>query len=133
MNAPETVPATLTFATLPPHGADLDGGLFVGLTTDKQGAHHAVVLLPAKPDQDLAWKDAMAWAESVGGVLPTRPVAALLFANAKDQFESRWHWLSEKFDRSSAWGQYFGYGGQDFGRKSYEGRARAVRLIQLTA
>ena len=128
-----SLPTALGLAALPPLGAPLDAGLFAGVTTTIDGAHHAVILLPDKPDGTLDWKKATAWAKKTGGVLPTRPVAALLFANAKDQFEPSWHWTSESFDGSCAWGQSFIYGGQDDRHKSYDGRARAVRLIQLTA
>jgi hypothetical protein len=132
MNAPEAIATpALTFSTLPPLGAALDGGIFCGLTTDKEGKHFAVALLPDKPDSDLPWKKAMAWAETVNGTLPTRPVAALLFANASDQFEPEWHWTSEQSSAGFAWRQGFTYGNQGSYDKSYEGRARAVRLIHL--
>jgi hypothetical protein len=124
---------TLTFATLPALGADLEGGTFCGLTTDKEGRHHAVVLLPDRSDKRLTWKRAIAWAKKAGGVLPARPVSALLYALAKDRIEADWYWTSEEFDGSSAWYQFFGFGLQDSCHKSYEGRAVAVRLIQLTA
>lgn len=138
MNAPEAVTertAALTFATLPALGAPLDGGTFVGLTTAKDGTHYAVALLPDKPggDEELTWKKAMAWADSVGGVLPQRPVSALLFANAKAEFREDWYWISEEHGGSYAWYQYFNYGYQDFSLKVGTCRARAVRLIQLTA
>lgn len=68
-----------------------------------------------------------------GGVLPTRPVAAPAFATAKDQFESVWHWTADEYGGSDAWGQSFHLGTQDNGHKFDELRARAVRLIQLTA
>ena len=123
----------MQLSTLPALLQPLEGGLFAGLTTTPDGLHHAVVLLPDKPDGLLTWKKAMAWAEGIGAALPTRPVAALLFANAKAQFDPEWHWTSEAFDGSYAWGQYFYYGGQDTTHESYEGRARAVRLIQLVA
>jgi hypothetical protein len=110
----------------------LEGGLFAGLTTTPEGQHQAVVLLDDKPDTLLPWKAAMAWAEQIGATLPARPVAMLLFANARDQFERGWHWTSEAFDGSFAWIQYFYDGGQGYDHKSYEGRCRAVRLIQLT-
>ncbi|MBN8493420.1 MAG: DUF1566 domain-containing protein [Burkholderiales bacterium] len=125
--------APLTLATLPALKQPLDAGLFAGVITQPDGKHCAVVLLADKPTQRLVWKDAMAWAESVGGQLPTRPVAAMLFANAKDQFEEAWHWTPESFDGSYAWVQFFDGGYQYYGHKSYEGRARAVRLIQLDA
>ncbi len=128
-----TTPTTpLTLATLPALGAELDAGHFFGLTTDKAGAHHAVVLLPYRTDKRLTWKQALAWAKKAGGELPTRPVSALLYALAKDRIEADWYWTSEAFDGSCAWDQYFGHGNQHNYHKSYEGRAVAVRLIQLT-
>ena len=122
---------------LPSLGAAFEGGIFCGLTTKPDGTHHAVVLLPDAPSERLKRADAMAWAEALGNgaQLPTRPVAALLFANAKPQFEEAWHWTSEvdADDSSCAWTQHFDDGGQFFSHKSSAGRARAVRLIQLTA
>jgi hypothetical protein len=125
--------ATTQLATLPALGAAFEGGIFAGLTTDKEGRHFAVTLLPDKPAKRLPWKKAVDWAASVDGTLPTRPVAALLFANAKDQFDRDWHWTSEAFDGSYAWDQYLLYGDQTTTLKSYEGQARAVRLIHLSA
>jgi hypothetical protein len=125
----ETTTAPLTLATLPALGGDFAGGQFVGLTTNAAGEHFAVVLLPARTDERLTWKKALAWAEHAGGVLPTRPVSALLYALAKDRIEADWYWTSEAFDGSYAWGQVFGYGFQDYYHKSYEGRAVAVRRL----
>lgn len=136
MDAPEALATEvkpLTLATLPALGAALDGGLFAGLTTTKDGKHYAVCLLPDKPAGDMAWQQALAWADGVGGVLPTRPVAALLFANCKDQFEESWHWTSEAYSGSYAWYQTFGHGLQLSYHKYSELSARAVRLIQLSA
>ena len=112
-----------------------DAGIFAGLTTTKDGTHCAIVLLADKPEKLLTWKQAMNWAKKLDAELPTRPVAAALFAHLRDQFELEplWHWTSEAEDGSHAWGQYFDYGYQYDYRKSDEGRARAVRLIQLTA
>lgn len=118
---------SITFASLPALGAELEDGVFCGITTDKAGAHFAVVLLTATTE-DKDWSAAMAWAKEVGGELPTRSVAALLFANAKDQFEASWHWTSEEYSASYAWGCNFSYGVSDsLFRKSYAGCARAVR------
>lgn len=123
---------TLSFTTLPAIGSALEGGTFAGLTTRKDGTHCAVVLLSDK-GTDLTWKKAVNWAEKLDSELPTRPVAALLFANVKDQLEPRWHWTSEPDGASYAWLCYFLYGFQDTGHKSYGGCAVAVRLIPLTA
>ena len=124
----------MKLSDLPALGQPLDvGGLFAGLTTDKAGVHYAVALLPDRSDKRLTWKQAKAWAEKLDAALPTRPVSALLFANVKDQVEADWYWTSEELDGSYAWYQTFDDGFQDLTHESYEGRAVAVRLIQLTA
>ena len=123
---------SIAFAALPPIGQPLEGCIFAGITTQKDGTHVAVVLLADKPDFELTWKDAMDWAEKVGGQLPTRPVAAMLFANAKDQFEAEWHWTSETYGGSLAWFQSFRDGSQSWYRQDFTGCARAVRMIPLT-
>lgn len=123
---------SIALASLPAIGAALAGGIFAGLTTTQAGAHCAVVLLPGN-GEDLTWAKAKAWAKKQGGELPTRPVAALLFANVKDQLQPYWHWTSEEFDASYAWFCSFFYGYQHGDRKSVAGRAVAVRMIQLTA
>jgi len=123
---------SISLPTLPALGAALQGGIFAGLTTDKDGSHCAVVLLPDQ-GTDLTWKRACNWAQKLEAELPSRPVAALLFANVKDQLRPAWHWTSESDDASYAWYCGFDYGGQLSLRKSYEGSAVAVRLIPLTA
>jgi hypothetical protein len=125
----------MNLANLPAIGQPLDTGTFVGVTTTRQGAHCAVVLLEPQPTTRLTWDAAMEWAKSVEGELPSRAVQALLFANARGAFEAAWYWSSEpdEDDGSFAWFQDFYYGTQGITRKSYEGRARAVRLIPLTA
>lgn len=126
-------PPRLSFNALPPLRSPLMGGIFAGVTTTPDGTHHAVVLLPGAPPTQLDWKSAMAWADEIKASLPSRPVAAMLFANVLDEFRGEWHWTCEELNGSLAWGQHFGHGTQFYYPKSYEGRARAVRLIQLTA
>jgi hypothetical protein len=106
------------------------GERYAGAVLDADGkVSHHLVLLAAKPEKDLSWPNAMNWAVSVGGELPTRQEQALLFANCKAQFDARWHWSSEVYepDASYAWHCYFLNGYQCINRKSYEGCARAVR------
>lgn len=130
--------AAIAFSQLPALGAEFEGGTFRGITTLKDGTHAAVILLPDKAP-DMSWVDAVKWAESVGGKLPTRPIAALLYANAKDQFERSWHWLNETLDADTddksdevyAWICGFDDGYQYSTRKRYKFSARAVRLIPL--
>jgi len=122
-------------------GAPFEGGTFAGVITLKDGTHVAVALLADKPGNRLEWSDAKAWAEGLDASLPTRPVAALLYANAKAQFEPDWYWTADtvdadtgrKSDASYAWSCNFNYGYQYNVHKSYEGLAVAVRLIPLTA
>ena len=123
----------MKFADLPALGQPLDAGIFCGVTTTQAGRHAAIVLLANRPNKRLTWKKAMAWAEEAHGVLPSRPVSATLFMHAKAAIEPDWYWTCDEFDGSYAWGQYFGSGSQYYSRKSYEGRAVAVRLIQLEA
>lgn len=114
-------------------GAPLEDGKFAGLITLPDGKTVAVVLLPNKSDKQLAWADAMAWANEAGGQLPTRPIAAMLFANLKAEFEEEWHWTNEptSWSESCAWFCSFYYGGQYYGHKGSHRAARAVRLIHL--
>ncbi len=126
----KAIAATIALSALPALGQELDGGIFAGLTTRKDGTHCAVVLLPGK-GEELDWKAAKAWAEEQGGELPTRPVAALLFANVKDKLEPEWHWTADEYDASYAWYCAFSDGYTYGDRKSYDGAAVAVRLIPL--
>ena len=123
---------TITLSQLPALGEPLEGGIFASITTHPNGTHCAVVLLPAQ-GRDLTWTNAKAWAAEQGGELPSRPVAALLFANLKAQLRPEWHWTADEESASSAWYCSFDLGFQHSRHKSYEGCAVAVRLIHLTA
>ena len=133
--------ASVMLADLPPVGQPLNGGTFVGLTTTREGTHCAVVLLDDKPKKRLAWDNATAWAASLDAQLPSRPVAALLYANCKPLLAPTWHWPSDELhpdtgdaeDASCAWGCVFDNGNHYCGHKSAEGAAVAVRLIPLSA
>ena len=118
-----TIPAAI--------GAAFAGGTYAGIIRGVAGApDQHLVLLPGE-GVNVKWDDAVIFAQAAGGELPTRAEQALLFANLKDQFEPRWHWSCEQAGPSLAWGQYFGNGDQyDFNR-SYEGRARAVRRLEI--
>ena len=126
-------PAALSIATLPPLKAPLEGGTFAGLTTLPDGTHHAVVLLPDAPGSRLPWQQAMDWAAGIGARLPSRAIAALLYANVRSSLQPKWHWTDETEGASCAWGCVFSDGYQHYGGRSYEGSAVAVRLIPLTA
>jgi len=106
------------------------GERYAGPVLDADGkVLHHLVLMAQRPASDLNWQAAIDWADSVGGALPSRQEQALLYANCKPHLQARWHWSSEthESDASSAWGCYFGYGGQGYGHKSSDGSAVAVR------
>jgi len=129
----ETILEALPLASLPALKQPLEGGVFCGVITLPDGKHYAVVKLDAKADKRMPWKAAMSWAKKVGGQLPSRAVAALLFSVAQDLFEPNWHWTNEPHGSSYAWGCDFSHGSQNYGLTSYDGSAVAVRLIPLTS
>ncbi|WP_257572693.1 DUF1566 domain-containing protein [Janthinobacterium sp. UMAB-56] len=112
-------------------GAAFAGGIYAGIIRGVDGSPDQHLVLVEGEGVDLSWSAAGAWAESVGGSLPTRAEQALLFANLKDQFKSDWYWSGTQAGPSHAWGQDFDYGGQNDDHRSYEGRARAVRRLPI--
>jgi hypothetical protein len=110
-----------------------EGETYVGAIGDRNGDVYHLILLPGDKD-DASFTEALEWAKSIGGDLPTKVEAALLFERAKDQFKPEWYWTNETFvdpddednDRY-AWCQTFGYGDQYTTHELYELRARAVR------
>lgn len=121
---------TLKFQCLPPVAARLDDGTFAGITTNSKGQHYAVVLLDPQ-GSDLTHAKAKAWARKLGGELPTRPVAALLYANLKHLLRENWHWTADTQGASYAWYCYFNYGYQGNLLKRSECSAVAVKLIPI--
>ncbi len=110
------------------------GEHYAGAVLDANGEHmHHLVLMAARPDAEVTWKDALEWAEQAGGALPTRQEQALLFANCKPHLQPRWHWSCEEREENAsyAWYCYFSNGRQYDCLKSYEGSAVAVRYIKI--
>ena len=108
--------------------------IYAGLILGKNGElDYHLVLLPSKPNKNMAWSNAMDWAKSVDGDLPTRNEQSLLFANCKEHFDSAWYWSNTQsaHDDSYAWMQGFNGGLQGNVLKSDECRARAVRRLLI--
>lgn len=105
--------------------------IYAGIVLGEKDYH--LFLKTAKPSKNLTWQEAMDWADIVGGSLPTRQEQAILYGNLKHEFESGWQWSNEQHALNSdcAWMQDFDSGYQDYGRKSYDGRARAVRRVYI--
>lgn len=99
------------------------------LSSNAEPSYH-LILLPGQAE-NMNWQDAIDWASSINGYLPTRQEQSLLFANLKGEFERAWYWSSEQCSDANAWTLYFYYGTQDGNIKSAKGRARAVRRISL--
>jgi hypothetical protein len=108
-------------------------GIYAGIArADDNGADHILEVLEEAP-KPMTWQDAMDWAASIGGTLPTRKQQALLFANVPELFEKEAYWSCEQYagNEGYAWCQGFGNGRQDSSHKSHQLRARAVRRLNL--
>lgn len=105
------------------------GELYAGLVLDEDRPTHHVILLPQKPETPLNWHDAMAWAKSVGGDLPTRQEQALLYANLAYALRNDWYWSSSpiSLDPGHAWIQFFDIGTQNHSLMKWISPACAVR------
>lgn len=111
-----------------------EGEIYAGILLGKDGfADQHIILLPGDKDEaDHA--DSTAWAESIGGELPTRREQSLLFANLKEEFHHDWYWSCETHAAYAdyAWCQYFIHGSQSsLLRKLGKLRARAVRRVTI--
>ena len=108
-------------------------GAYAGIARGYNGEPDAILEVLAEAPQKMSWQDAMKWAESTGGRLPTRKEQALLFANVPELFEKDWYWSCEPYagDEGYAWFQTFYSGYQYFYRKDSTLRARAVRRFPI--
>ena len=114
-----------------------EGETYIGAIGDKNGdVYHLILLSAYNAPADHATQ--IEWAKSVGGDLPTKLEGAMLFANARNQFEREAYWTNETFvdlddpeDTAYAWYQYFDNGTQDYYHKSHRLRARAVRRLPI--
>jgi hypothetical protein len=109
------------------------GEHYAGIILGKNGESSYHLILLAESRKSIRWKDALDWAESINGELPTRREQSLLFANLKEQFESEWYWSSEQHAPGSsyAWCHGFSSGNQAYHLNTGELRARAVRRLEL--
>lgn len=114
-----------------------EGETYIGAIGNKSGDVYHLVLLPGDNDR-APHAQQMEWAKSIGGDLPNKLEAAMLFANAKDQFQPAWYWTNETLvdpdepdDTNYAWVQTFDIGGQIINHKYDLYRARAVRRLPI--
>ncbi|MBK8916397.1 MAG: DUF1566 domain-containing protein [Phycisphaerales bacterium] len=109
------------------------GGEVMGVLAGQDGKpDYLLIDLGLEPEQDVTWSQALAWAASVGGDLPSRREQSVLFGNRRDgQYKKRWYWSCEPDagDERCAWSQDFDYGYQSCNHKGHTDRARAVRRV----
>lgn len=109
-----------------------EGEHYAGIVLNEDGsAKYHLILMAEKPTEKMTWKNAKLYAKKMGGDLPTRQEASLIFANCKPHVASEWHWTSEVYEsnESYAWYCYFLNGSQFSSTISYEGSVRLVRRI----
>lgn len=109
-----------------------EGEHYAGAVLNDDGTvSHHLVLMAEKPEGELEWKAALAWAAGIDGALPTRQEAALIYANCKSHVEGAWHWTSETYEpnESCAWVSSFSSGYQYGDHKDDGYAARAVRRV----
>ena len=106
-----------------------EGERYIGGIVSADGTTTHIILLPGAFQG--TWKKSMNWAAKQGGDLPTRVEQSLLYATAKEEFERDYYWSNDAHESGWAWFQYFGDGNQDYYRKDYELRARAVRRLPI--
>lgn len=107
---------------------------YAGLLLGIAGApDQHIILLPGEAEK-VNWQAAVKWAKKAGGELPTRREQRVLFANVQAEFKQAWYWSGEQHAghySDCAWLQNFGNGLQVNYRKSFVGRARAVRRLPI--
>jgi hypothetical protein len=108
-----------------------EGEKYIHAFIGADGKGHHMILLPG--DESGTWAEMMASAKKRGGDLPDRAEQAILYRDHKAEFQGDYYWAGEQVDGGDAyaWVQDFHYGGQDFYRKGYDYRCRAVRRVSI--
>ena len=109
-----------------------EGEIYAGSIIHPDGTVHHIILLDGDHD-DMTFDAAVEWAKSIGGDLPDRVEQAMFFKHLPDRFQKDWYWSNTQHAALSgyAWCQSFVYGGQYYGDKGSECRARAVRRVSI--
>jgi hypothetical protein len=90
-------------------------------------------VLGQEAPEELNWNDAVAWCESVGGLLPPRNILLECYMNKeiRDLFTATTYWSSTEFTATYAWAQFF-FNGLQYGNvKTYATYVRAVRRLDI--
>ena len=113
------------------------GEIYVGAIGDRAGEIYHLIKLAGEAERAPQEKQ-LEWAKSIGGDLPTKVEAAMLFAHDKDALQPGVYWTNETFIDTDdpectawAWHQDFYYGYQTNGPKNVSLRAVAVRRLPI--
>ena len=114
-------------------------GIYAGIARgfDGEPDGHIVLLDDMPPEEQMNWKDGMAWAAGLGdgARLPNRFEMALIGANINDKISPEgYYWSASEYSAAYAWFQYWYSsvpGNQDFSNKTYAFYVRAVRRLVL--
>jgi hypothetical protein len=100
--------------------------------SEYNGLANTVALIQSEHSHPAAeWAADIEIGELCDFYLPSRRELRLMWVNVPELFAEGWYWPSTQYapDPNGAWGQDFNDGSQDFGHKSAEGQARAVRKL----
>lgn len=121
----------ISLTDLPALMQPLEGGVFLGVITLPDDRHYAIVKLNDKPNRFLTFRQAVAWAKSVHGELPSQAVAQMAFCNARDLFKPKAHWTCEVHHEAYSWSCDFETGERKPMGIMTDLPVFAVRLISL--
>ena len=96
---------------------------------DRRGELTHIVLLPGE-HAGASQPEQLAWAQSLGGDLPTLAEQALMHEHCPDEFRPVAYWSNRNDGDGWAWYTNFDSGGQNRSRQSNKLPARAVRRIK---
>ena len=123
---------TPTIGTLWP----AQGGIYAGVVRGDEGQPDYRLIVADTDHAPLSWQAAIDWAKGLDCTaghrdftLPKRKEQAVMFGNVPELFQKTWYWSCEQYagNGEAAWFQNFTSGYQNYDRKDYESRARAVR------
>ncbi len=128
-NQRATPPQSVALGTIP---SIQPGEYYAGIILNHEGTPtHHLVLMADRLTGELKWQDAMDWAATIRGSLPTRQEQSLLFSNCKQHIKPDWYWSCEENSASYAWDCYFDDGIQISSLKGDEDCAVAVRRFPI--
>lgn len=106
-----------------------EGEVYVVSIGDRRGDLTHLILMPGDNDR-ASQPDQQAWAESVGGDLPTLAEQALMREHCPDEFKDAVYWSKRNDGDGWAWFADFHDGGQYYYDEGGKFRARRVRRIK---